>query len=81
MDPRILRGGFRIAVLILGAALLILPFEPAGSAEQIVTVMAAAVGGAFVGGIALLVRMGNAPLPHDSAERKDYNGRSTTGER
>jgi hypothetical protein len=81
VDPQILRGGFRIAVLILGAAILILPFEPAGSAEHVVTVMAAVVGGAFVIGIALLTRFGNAPLPHDSAERKDYNGRSTTGGR
>ncbi len=82
MDPQILRGGFRIGVLIVGLALLMLPFHPQGSAEFVVTVLAALVGGAFVIGIALLARTANPPLPRSTnakEERKGYNKRSTGG--
>jgi hypothetical protein len=76
IDPRILRGGFRIAVFVLALALLTLPFQPRGSAEFVVTVMAAVVGGAFVLGIAAVARWGQPPLPNDKRGQKGYNTRS-----
>ena len=79
MDPQILRGGFRIGVLVLGLALLMLPFQPRDSAEFVVTVLAAIVGSAFVLGIALLARSANPPLPRAGTNRKGYNKRSTGG--
>jgi hypothetical protein len=71
MDPQLLRGGFRIAFLILALSLLTLPFQPRGSAEFVVTILAAAVGGVFVLGLALLARSANPPLPDDRDRRKD----------
>jgi hypothetical protein len=79
MDPQILRGGFRIGVLVLGLALLTLPFEPRDSAEFVVSVLATIVGGVFVLGIALLARIANPPLPRAATGRKEYNKRSTGG--
>jgi hypothetical protein len=81
VDPLILRGGFRIGVLILGLALLMLPFQPQGSAEFVVTVLAAIIGGAFVLGIALLARTANPPLPRAGIGRKEYNKRPTGGDK
>ena len=80
MAPQILQGGFRIGVLILGLALLMLPFQPRDSAEFVVTVLAAIVGGAFVLGIALLARSANPPLPRAGTGRKGYNKRATGGD-
>ncbi len=71
MDPQLLRGGFRIAFLILAAALVMLPFQPRDSAEFVVTVLAAIVGGVFVLGIALLARASNPRMPDDKTARKD----------
>ena len=71
MDSQILRGGFRIAFIVLALALLTLPFQPQGSAEFVVTVLAAVVGGVFLLGIAILARIANPPLPHDKRRRKD----------
>ncbi len=79
MDPEILRGGLRIGVLVFGLAAVMLPFQPQGSAEFVVTVLAAIVGGAFVLGIALLARIANPPLPRAGTGRKEYNKRSTGG--
>ncbi len=79
MDPQILRGGFRIGVLLLGLALLMLPFQPRDSAEFVVTVLAAIVGSVFVLGIALLARSANPRLPRAGTDRKEYNKRSTGG--
>ena len=83
MDPQILRGGFRIGILVLGLAVLMLPFQPRDSAEFVVTLLAAIVGGAFVLGVVLLARTANPPLPGPTAansakgKRKEYNNRST----
>lgn len=63
MDPQLLRGGFRIGFTILVIALVTLPFQPRDSAEFVVTVLAALVGGAFVLGIFLLARTANPRLP------------------
>jgi len=79
VDPDLLRGGFRIGFLILALSLVTLPFQPAGSAERIVTVMAAAVAGTFVLGIALLARRAEPGLPQDKPDRKGYNRGSTGG--
>ena len=59
MDPELLRGGFRIGFTILAIALVTLPFQPRDSAEFVVTVLAALVGGTFVLGIFLLTRTAN----------------------
>jgi hypothetical protein len=80
MDPQVLRGGFRIAVLVFGLAVLMLPFQPRDSAELVVTVLAALVGAAFMLGIALLARSANPPLPGAKADRKEYNKRFTRRE-
>ncbi|MDQ2953295.1 MAG: hypothetical protein M3R54_13635 [Chloroflexota bacterium] len=77
MDPQILRAGFRIGFLVLALAVLMLPFQPRDSAEFVVTVLAALVGGAFVFGVALVARSANPPLPGAKGQRKDYNKRST----
>lgn len=71
IDPRLLRGAFRVGVFIAGVAILTLPFQPPGSAEFVVTVLAAVVGGTFVIGIALLTRWGQGP-PHDKRDGKGY---------
>jgi hypothetical protein len=87
MDPQILRGGFRIGILVLVLAVLTLGFQPRDSAEFVVTVLAALVGGAFVLGVALLARTANPPLPGPSAardangKRKEYNRRATGREK
>jgi len=44
VDPIALQAAFRVAVLILVAALVMLPFQQANSAEFVVTVLAAVVG-------------------------------------
>lgn len=79
MDPDLLRGGFRIGFLILALSLVSLPFQPAGSAEQVVTVMAAAVAGAFVLGISIVARRAEPGPTQDKPERKGYNKGSTGG--
>jgi len=80
MDPQILRGGLRIGVLVLGLSLVMLPFQPRDSAEFVVTVLAALVGGAFVLGIGLLARGAN-PQPPSALDAKGtgkpYNKRAT----
>lgn len=78
MDPRVLGAAFRIAVLILGTALLMLPFQRAGSAEQVVTVLAALVGGLFVTSVVVAARLvsGRPPIaPGDKTRRSALNGR------
>ena len=77
MDPQILRGGFRIGFTLLAIALLTLPFQPRDSAEFVVTVLAALVGGAFVLSVSLLARAANPALPHDKRERNGYNTTTT----
>ncbi len=79
MDPQLLRGGFRIGIFIVGVALITLPFQPRDSAEFVVTVLAAIIGGAFAVGIAALARSANPPLPGDKSGQKDYNDASPGG--
>ena len=70
---QLLRGGFRIGFFIAAAALFSLPFQPQGSAEFVVTVLAAVIGGVFALGVAVVARTANPPLPDDKARRKGYN--------
>lgn len=64
MDARVLGGAFRIAVLILGTAVVMLPFQPAGSAAQVVTVLAGLMGVLFGAAVILAARVwsGRPPL-------------------
>jgi threonine/homoserine efflux transporter RhtA len=78
MDPRVLGAAFRVAILILGTALLMLPFQTQGTAEQVVAVLAAAVGALFAGTVVLLARAatGRPPLSSDDISRPEaLNGR------
>lgn len=77
MDPQILRGGFRIGFLVLALAILTLPFQPRDSAEFVVTILAALVGGAFLLGVTLLARSAAPRVPPAGGSRKGYNKRST----
>ncbi len=78
MDPQLLRGALRIAVLVAGLALLTLPFQPSGSAEFVVTVLAAIVGLVFAGAIAFLARAAHPPLPRRAGKgQKGYNTRDS----
>ena len=69
MDPFALRAAFRVAILILIAALVILPFQPPASAEFVVTALAAFIGLVFVGIVVLLARLSGSRPPRtvDSA--------------
>ncbi len=71
MDPRTGRAAFRIAFLILGTAVAILPFQRPHSAEFVVTLMAAAVGLLFVGIVLLMARLSSPPLPPRGAGTGD----------
>jgi hypothetical protein len=77
VDPLLLRGAFRVAVLILALALVTLPFQRPGSAELVVTVLAVTVGAIFAIGIAVLARISEPRLPDDRPGATGYKGRST----
>ena len=64
MDPTALQAAFRVAILILVAAVVMLPFQPPNSAEFVVTVLAAVVGLIFVGLVALLARLSGSRPPN-----------------
>ena len=64
MDPIALQAALRVALLILLAAVVMLPFQPANSAEFVVTVMAAIVGLIFVGLVAVLARLSGSRPPN-----------------
>ena len=80
MDPIALQAAFRVAVLILVAAVVMLPFQPANSAEFVVTVLAAVVGLVFVGFVALLARLSGSrppnPRPVDTVRGMSSNVRN-----
>jgi len=71
VDPRVLGAAFRIAVLILGTALVTLPFQRPGSAEQVVTVLAAVVGVLFTATVLAMARLtsGRPPISRDDKSR------------
>jgi hypothetical protein len=63
LDPLALRAAFRVALLVVLTALVTLPFQRAGSAESVVTIMAAAVGGLFVAAVWLVARWSAPRMP------------------
>ena len=80
MDPIALQAALRVALLILVAALVMLPFQPANSAEFVVTVMAAVVGLIFVALVVVLARLSGSrppnPRPVDTVPRMSSNVRN-----
>jgi hypothetical protein len=80
MDPIALQAAFRVALLILIAAAVMLPFQPPNSAEFVVTVLAAVVGLLFVGIVAVLARLSGSrppnPRPVDTVSGIDSNMRN-----
>jgi amino acid transporter len=64
MDPMGLQAAFRVAILILIVALVMLPFQPTNSAEFVVTVMAAVVGLMFVGIVGVVARLSGSRPPN-----------------
>lgn len=79
MDPGLLRGAFRIAVLIFGLAAVLVVAEPPGSAEFVVSLMSLVVGVAFVGLVAVLARHGQGRPPDDKRARKADSSRGSEG--
>jgi hypothetical protein len=75
VDPQSLKGTFGIALTIFLAAAAMLPFQPRGSAEFVVTTLAAAIGAIFILAIAVVARWANPrpPEPSDRAARTIYN--------
>lgn len=71
MDPRTGRAAFRIALLILGASVATLPFQRQGSAEWVVTLMAAAVGVLFGAVVLLMARLSAPALPPRTTGTRD----------
>jgi len=65
MDPQILAAGFRIAIFVTTTAVLLLIFEPRDSAEFVVSVMALAIGLAFVVLVAVLIRYSTPRIPRE----------------
>jgi hypothetical protein len=80
VDPIALQAALRVAVLILLAAVVMLPFQPTNSAEFVVTVLAAIVGLIFVGLVALLARLSGSrppnPRPVDTVRGMGSNVRN-----
>ncbi|HEY8785467.1 MAG TPA: hypothetical protein VIN63_03205 [Candidatus Limnocylindria bacterium] len=80
MDPIALQAALRVAILILLAALVMLPFQPANSAEFVVTVLAAIVGLVFVGLVVVLARLSGSrppnPRPVDRVSSMSSNVRN-----
>jgi len=64
MDPMALQAALRVALLILLAALVMLPFQPTNSAEFVVTVLAAIVGLIFVGLVVVIARLSGSRPPN-----------------
>jgi len=80
VDPIALQAAFRVALLILIASLVMLPFQPANSAEFVVTVLAAIVGLIFVGLVVVLARLSGSrppnPRPVDTVRGMSSNVRN-----
>lgn len=57
MSPEIGKGGFRIAISLVAAALVMLPFLKPNSAEFVVTVLTLIIGIVFIIFIAIMARV------------------------
>ncbi len=73
MAPELFRAAFRIGVLIVLLSIVMLPLQPTGTPQFVVTVLALIVGLLFVGAVALLVRASRPPIPRDNVVRTSYN--------
>ena len=63
MDPGLLRGNFALALFILVAALMILPFQDRSSGAFVVTVLAVIVALMFIAATWLLARRLSPRMP------------------
>jgi len=75
MDPQLLRGGFRVAVLITLVAGVLVALEPRDSAEFVVSVLTLLIGLAFLGLVALLVRYSTPRIPAEHNRPQHRAGR------
>jgi cytosine/uracil/thiamine/allantoin permease len=57
MSPQLGKAAFVIAVFITVTSLVMLPFQPRNSAEFVVTVLSAIIGGIMLAIIAVLTRL------------------------
>jgi hypothetical protein len=57
LDRELLQGLLSLGGFLLFGGLILAFLQPAGSAEQVVSVCSAAMGGALVGGVILFVRL------------------------
>lgn len=69
MDPQILKAGFRVAVLLVFVAGILLVFEPRDSAEFVVSAMTLCMGLLFMAVIALVVRYSTPRMPSEHNAR------------
>lgn len=56
MDPEVLRGFLRIGVLVGGCGLVMALVQPRGSAEFVLSVCSALIGGVLILGVVILTR-------------------------
>lgn len=66
MHPEALKAALRLAMVIFVAAIAMIPCQRAGSAEQVVTVLAAIVGALFIGAVVAVVRLTGPRAPNDA---------------
>ena len=78
-DPGLLRGAFRIAILIFGLAAFLVVVEPPGSAEFVVSLLSLVVGLAFVAVVAVLARHGQGLPPDDKRTPRADSSRESQG--
>jgi fumarate reductase subunit D len=83
MSGEFLRAAMRLAILIFGLAIVMLPFQPRDSGEFVVTVVAAVVGALFVLAVIWLLRWSAPPIPagDDDRRAKALNGPAPREER
>lgn len=75
MHPEALKAALRLAMIIFLAALAMLPCQRAGSAEQVVTVLAAIVGALFIGAVIAVVRLTGPRALRDAPSGRRPRGR------
>ncbi len=57
MDRELLTGFLRLGFFIGGCGFLMIFFQPPGSAEYVLSVCSAAIGGFLIAGVAILTRV------------------------
>jgi hypothetical protein len=56
MDPHVGKAALTLGLFIIIPSLILLPFQPRGSAEFVITALALAIGLAFLAVVAFVVR-------------------------